>query len=362
MKVDDTTTNTVYNRAFKKGELDGSLVTTSVDGPAGFIGGAGYVTGGLEGTGEFDLNPLSGDFEGTGAGSGPFAIGAIGAAATNGDADFNAELSGAKTTETTSTVSTLVDNETITRNILESSGERGYTYDFHGEGVFGFRADLETRDVYTYIGLRPQVQDALEELNEAKDVAMAVGNMISVEGDVPVQEHSGQFLFDTHEFDRKCEQSCGVREVDFEDADFDLDADLSLNDRERNHDTENHFHDLALLLGLAAGAGLIDQANIKAESSVYNIMDLTGSASATAIGNLKTIDVDTNNINNGLVMADVTQMSVANVSADAQAYNISIMNYTNLGGLDRAIASSTATAIGNSLGITVSSGQTPPQP
>lgn len=358
----NNSTKTTYATEDKwRGELDGKVTTKSENGPAGFIGGAGYATGGLTVTGNASFPPLSGFASVDGGGSGPFAIGAIGGAALDGDAQFDAELGTKETTSGFNETTKVVDNQTIIDRSFSGTKTDGYSYRFNGEGTGGFDIRSTSWDITTYYGLAPKVVDALKELPYVVDEATAIGNLVSINSDVMVQEHSGQFLFDTVKSRPDCKSEfCEpgpVRKVNFEDADFDLDADLNLNDIEKDLHTNNHFHDLALLFGLSAGAGLIDQAEISSKSEVYGIYQATASSSATSFGNLKSINVDTNNPANGVVLADVTQLSVANVSARASARDIYIENFTNLGKLDRAIASSTATAIGNTLNISVNSGQ-----
>ncbi len=363
-RINNSSTSTYATEDKWKGEIDGKVTTKSESGPAGFIGGAGFATGGLDVSGGADFPPLSGGATVSGSGSGPFAIGAIGGAATNGDASFDAELSTKTTTSGSNATTKVSDNQTIVDSNFSSTKTDSYTYAFNGKGRGGFDIAATSYDITTYYALAPKVQNALNELPEVIDQATAIGNVVSVNSDVAVQEHSAQILFDSLDGRDACQkgEDCGPGKVNFEDADFDLDADYLLQDKKIGLDTKNHFHDLALMFGLAAGAGLVDQADISAKSEVYDIYQATGSASATAFGNLKSIGVETNNPNNGLVMADVTQLSIANVSSSANANGITVVNYTNLGKLDRAIAQSTATAIGNSLNITVDSGQGPGTP
>jgi hypothetical protein len=112
---------------------------------------------------------------------------------------------------------------------------------------------------------------------------------------------------------------------------------------------------------------------------VNDILNASVESTATAIGNIKSIDVNTANLQNGLVVADVTQVSIADVSAYSTVGGqqpllanvicegecgypgggINLINYTNLGGLP--IVTSNATAIGNVLNIKVNSGQAAPQ-
>ena len=128
-----------------------------------------------------------------------------------------------------------------------------------------------------------------------------------------------------------------------------------------------------MLATLAAGAGLLKKADITAVSTVNDILNASVESTATAIGNLKSIDLTTSARENGLVIADITQVSVADVSAyssvgggllaapalSEEGYyyggGINLVNYKNLGGV--TIAKSTATAIGNVVNIGVNSGQ-----
>lgn len=308
-------------------ELNGSL-STEGEGIPFFIGGAGAIGGFF----------VSGGPSGA-AGAG--AIGALGAYASNGNASFDADLNGS------------------TSYGFEESGYvlGGYKYGQSESGDFDAHLNLTEKHITTVYTIAPALQNALNELPKVEAVSTAVGNLISIESDTAVQEQSLQVLFDDVDpRGRRGEGNQSAR-VDFDDADFDLDADLNLQDAEPTLDSGNYNHDVALLLGLAAGAGLIEQADIRAESDAYSIYNAQVLSSATAIGNIKSIDVETARWDNGLVVADITQLSVANVSADAKAKDIHLVNYNNLGKLDDPIAAATATAIGNAVNIKVNSGQ-----
>jgi len=298
--------------------LNGSLVTEG-EGIPFFIGGAGAIGG-------FFVSP------GPSGAAGAGVIGAIGAYATDGNASFDAALGGSTTYG------------------VEGDGYlvAGYGYYDKQFGTFNANLDVTESVITTIYTLAPAMQDALKELPKVESVATAVGNLVSIESDTAVQESSLQVLFDDVDDDGR---------VNFEDADFDLDADLSLQDQKYDLNSGNYNHDVALLLGLAAGAGLIEQADVTAESNAYSIYNAQVTSSATAIGNLKSISVETGIDDNGLVIADITQLSVANVSADAKAQDIHLINYTNLGKLTDPIASATATAIGNAVNISVNSNQ-----
>lgn len=314
------------------------------DHPAGFIGGAGAVVFGGS------IPPGTGFIAGGGV------IGAIGAAAWDGDASFDLTVDGSSSHD-----GSWYKNSRYAYGYDHSSYADNYSY-----------VDIYETNLVTVTELAPALQNALNELPKVESIATAAGNIVSIESDTAVQEHSLQVVFD--DVDSRChhrgegpqsvqgEHSGCHGRVDFDDADFDLDADLGLQDKLYDLDTDNYNHDVALLLGLAAGAGLIEQADISASSSASHILNAQVESTASAFGNVKSIDVKTDYNQNGLVMADITQLSVANVSANATAYDIKLVNYNHLGKLDDAIASATATAIGNVVNIKVDSGQSTSYP
>ena len=368
LDIDNSTTKTSSSDWQWKGELDGKVATSQEGDPPFFLGGAGYAAGPTNGTATASAPPPFGFASLSGEGEGEFVIGAIGAKATDGEAMFDSELS-ARVRESLKTEETeLTSNEEIYEDIIRSSEERGYTYDFYGEGSFGFNVSLTAEELYTFYALAPKVQDAKIELPEVTSAAAAIGNLITVDGDVPVQEHSGQFLFDVHggrKVGKKPEDSPQTANLDIDvdvdvDADVDIDYDVNMTADvkfENEVETNNYFHNVGLMTAFFAGAGLIKKADIYAESEVSDILNATAASTATAIGNYKSIAVDTINPDNGLVMADITQVSVADVRSKSRVYDINIVNYTNMGKINRDIATSTATSIGNAVSISVNSGQ-----
>jgi hypothetical protein len=334
--------------------LNGSLTTHGTRTPPFFIGGAGAIGG-------FFTDP------GPDGAAGAGVIGAIGAYGTNGHADFDANLGGSLTTG------------------LDTSSKETEKYWYYnkGEGSFGGNLDITYSDITRIYGLAPAIQDAKLELPVVTSSAVAVGNSISIETDTVVQEHSLQIVADTacsgHENEVRDSRGC---RTDFNDADFKLDAQFNVNDQPVNVDSGNYMHDVALLTTLSAGAGLLKKADISATSNVSDILNASVDSSATAIGNIKSISIDTTLPSNGLVIGDISQVSIADVSAYStvgghsgppvltaldcvsdcgggypNSGGINIVNYTGLGGI--AIATSTATAIGNAVNIKVNSGQTP---
>jgi hypothetical protein len=332
--------------------LSGGLSTDGNDVPF-FIGGVGA------GEANVGFPPL------TGGVSADAVFGLIGAFATDGEAGFNAHLEGDLTTAQSNS----------------SSWNSQYAYFNAGFGEFGGNLNVTTEDIYTIYALAPKLQDATKELPKVESNATAIGNVISIESDVAVQEHSLQVVSDTN--CKGVQEGDGSRfscDPDFNNAQFDLDADLNVNNAFVNVDSGNYYHDVALLTAMQAGAGLIKKADITAVSTVDDILNASVESTATAIGNLKSIDLTTSARENGLVIADITQVSVADVSAYSTvggsplAINaldenfvsygggVNFVNYKNLGGV--TLAKSTATAIGNVVNIGVNSGQntTPPSP
>lgn len=330
--------------------LSGGLTTDGNNVPF-FIGGVGA------GEANVAFPPL------TGGVSADAVFGFIGAFATDGEAGFNAHLEGDLTTTQSGS----------------SSWNSQYAYFNAGFGEFGGHLNVHTDEIYTIYALAPKLQDATKELPKVESIATAIGNVISIETDVAVQEHSLQVVADTNckgvqEGSESSRYSCNP---DFDNAQFDLDADLNVNNAFVNVDSGNYFHDVALLTTMQAGAGLLKKADITAVSTVNDILNASVESSATAIGNLKSIDLTTTNPDNGLVIADITQVSVADVSAystvggslyaqpadlleTGYSYGggINLVNYNHLGGL--TIAKSTATAIGNVVNIGVNSSQSAP--
>lgn len=327
----NTTTNSF------QANLNGSLETEGSGIPF-FIGGAGAIGG-------YFTSP------GPDGAAGAGVIGAIGAYATDGDASFDANLGGS-----------------LTQGTSSFGGEWSkYWYSHKGSGVFAGDLHFTDTDITRIYGLAPAIQDAELELPVVKSTAIAIGNSISIEADTAVQEHSLQVVADTHCRFTDCHNP------DFYDADFKLDAAFFVNGSPVNVDSGNYMHDVALLTTLSAGAGLLKKADITATSTVNDILNASVESDATAIGNIKSISVETTNPVNGLVVADISQVSIADVSAYSnvggglQALTvcdgpcgypgggINLINYTNLGGLP--IVTSNATAIGNVLNVKVNSAQ-----
>ena len=247
------------------------------------------------------------------------------------------------------------------------------------EAELDFELDLETREKFILSTLQHKSLDALKELPHVVSSATAVGNSINVTStNAMVEEHSMQLVADTIWGDRDSIHPPFNLDVE---ASVEAEYELELNDNDV--DTENFFHNFAITRVLAASAGFIDKAEISATSEVYNIYNATVDSSATAVGNIKTIDLevtekelDSGHYNDAVVLADITQVSIANVSATSKVGSgeklckngycygdgVTIYGYHNLGDLThevngavvkKPIVNSVATAIGNAVNITV---------
>lgn len=183
--------------------------------------------------------------------------------------------------------------------------------------------------------------DAELELPAVVSSATAVGNNQSITSSVSTQLHDAQILFDVNEG--------GLSDLDR----TDLFA-TALGLAATSDATGNTHTNIALSVALAAATGAIEKAYISADSTVYDIYNATVDSSATAVGNNMNVEVDAVSPGDALLIADITQVSVADVSATSSVYGVSIYGYHNLGAVS-PIVSSTATAVGNNLNITVSS-------
>lgn len=98
----------------------------------------------------------------------------------------------------------------------------------------------------------------------------------------------------------------------------------------------------------------VEASSISATSTVFDILNATVDSAATAVGNNLTVDVAAGTASDAFVIADVTQMNNASVSALSSVTDVTVSNYTNLGDLSRPIVNSVATAVGNNASFTVS--------
>lgn len=224
----------------------------------------------------------------------------------------------------------------------------------------------------------PQVNvpklDASKELPIVLSSATAVGNNQSITTDVPVFLHDGQFV-------------ANVKDGKYRDINggFDIaafSASLPASDARGGYDggaSNGNLHtDIAGLFTLGAVLGVLDKADIQAKSLVDNIKNASVDSSATAVANNLSVtvasDVDGSGrggASNHVVIGDITQFALANVSASSKVTDVSATNYDHMrqlttatlspteGNLGNVIqvpspwVSSTATAVGNNVSINV---------
>ncbi len=176
-----------------------------------------------------------------------------------------------------------------------------------------------------------QTFDALIELPSINSEATAVANNTSIESAASIELHEGQFAFNV-----------------VGDSNLNGNGNL-LNDAE----TENSNLTAANVLGVFALTGETEAIDVKARSSVSDILNATVDSSATAVVNNLTVNLEPDVADNSLAIADIVQFSFADVTAKSEVTNVSLTNYTNLGSLERSIINSVATAVGNNKSITV---------
>jgi hypothetical protein len=165
---------------------------------------------------------------------------------------------------------------------------------------------------------------AATELGSITSAATAVANNLSIDSDVALQLHIGQFAVGG---------SSGEGEG----------QGVSLPE------TGNSNLSIAAALGALILDGSIDKAKIKAKSTVSGILNATVDSAATAVAN----NVAVSMAPNGLLIGDVTQLAYADVKAVSKVSDVTLNNYTGLGSLTRPIVSSVATAVGNNASFSV---------
>lgn len=209
------------------------------------------------------------------------------------------------------------------------------TLTFHIEGVVPFE----------FVG--GESLDAALELPAVESAATAVGNNQQITSEVAVQLHDGQYLFDSFGENGGTGGGPSVPVIGSPGDDID-------NGETQVDGGNNQLQDVALLLGIGAIAGVIDRADITATSTVSGIVNATVDSSATAVGNNLSVEVNGTTTGDALLIGDVTQFAYADVSATSMVSNVSVTGYHNLAAVS-PIVSSTATAVGNNVSISVSS-------
>lgn len=207
------------------------------------------------------------------------------------------------------------------------------------EGANGFTEQSDIRlQAEIDVSELESVQDAAD-LPLVESLATAVGNNQAIASNTSVSLHDGQFLFGGFG------ESVGQTELPA-----------------INPDAGNNHARTTSLLTMAAAMGALTPATIGAKSHVYDITNAAVESVATAVGNNMSVDVENASAASSVVMGDITQFAYADVTAESMVNNIGLNNYSGLGaagfgaGVEDAMAviSSSATAVGNNLAITVS--------
>ena len=168
--------------------------------------------------------------------------------------------------------------------------------------------------------------DALTELPSVVSAATAVANNTSITSDTSIELHEGQFVFNVDEG--------------------------SLSDV-RGVNSDNSNLEAAAVLGVLALTGNLESSDIKATSTVSDILNASVDSSATAVANSLSVSLTPATPADSLVIADIVQFAFADVTAKSDVTEVSLNGYTNLGSLTSPIVSSVATAVGNNKTITV---------
>ncbi|MBI1212186.1 MAG: hypothetical protein GC190_12035 [Alphaproteobacteria bacterium] len=207
----------------------------------------------------------------------------------------------------------------------------------------------------------PKALDARIDLPSVVSVATAVGNNQNIVSDVPVYLHDGQFVANSWFNCDVCDSYGDIVGVNSQPGGDGKDGKDGKDGSGGNLNTT-----LAELFTIGALAGFIAPASIEAYSTVYDIKNATVDSSATAVANNINVTLESSNLDNHVLIADITQFAYANVTAVSNVCDVSLHDYKNLSPTDtstdanplgstlgRPIVSSVATAVGNNVNITV---------
>lgn len=202
-----------------------------------------------------------------------------------------------------------------------------------GSGSFGGKFHSVSTSTY-YV---PDPIDALTELPLIQVSAVALGNSESVTSDVAVALHEGQFNFNVGQStDPKWNPFGGYKGNS---ADWTAANNTNLG--------------LAATLLSDALDGTIAPANLTANAGIGTAVNYQVDLSAVAIGNNHSITLNAATPDDAMLIADLTQFSYSNNTANAVLGIQTVSNYTNLGKLNSALTNVSAIAAGNVSNITV---------
>lgn len=121
-----------------------------------------------------------------------------------------------------------------------------------------------------------------------------------------------------------------------------------------NDGIDNEQMSAALAAAVGNMTGTIDKAEVGAVSDVDNITNASVDSSATAVTNNMTATLNAQTGDDAVMIADLTQAGFSDNTAVSAVTDVSVNNFSNLRQID-PVVSSTATAVGNNLSITVTS-------
>jgi hypothetical protein len=236
-----------------------------------------------------------------------------------------------------------------------------------GHGMGG--ATYFTADRYGFDKVPVKPLDATTQLPIVLSSATAVGNNQSITSDVPVFLHDGQFVADVKDHQRK---------AIWDNPDAMMGALGNSSSPSVGPNGYSHGPGLntntvfAVLFGLGAVSGELHKSDIKATSTVYDIKNASVDSSASAVANNISVDLQSDVLSDHVLIADITQFALANVTATSNVSGVSATGYENMRQLKTATLqssgntidvpvdvptpwiSSTATAVGNNTTINVS--------
>ena len=106
---------------------------------------------------------------------------------------------------------------------------------------------------------------------------------------------------------------------------------------------------VALLFGIGAVTHHLTKAEIEAKSHVYDVHNVSVDASATALANNISVNVASKNDNNHIVIADITQFALANVTASSKVTDVTATGYDHM----RELTTTTLQTIGDVTNVPV---------
>jgi hypothetical protein len=182
--------------------------------------------------------------------------------------------------------------------------------------------------------------DATTQLPEVESSATSVANNQSVDTQVHTELNDGQLAYGS------AQESEGELNND--------DLEVVRAFEGTNDGIDNDQMSAALAAAVGNINGTISKASITANSTVANITNASVDSDATAVTNNMSATLNATSGEDAVMVADITQAGFADVGATSDVNNVSANNFKNMREIDPFV-SSTATAVGNNLSITVTS-------